>query len=99
MPITTREESDMSGYYPAGVTGNEYEIAGPQREWNGTRTVYCNNVNGCEDAYEDVDAEGYGESYEEQGWFTWTCSKCEKEQTTEFVVEAETREYEPEDYL
>lgn len=33
----------MSGYYPAGVTGMEDEIAGPRAEREGLREVECPN--------------------------------------------------------
>jgi hypothetical protein len=53
--------------YPPGVTGNEYEIAGPDREFEDERTCPdCDQVS-------IVDVTGYG--WEE--W--WTCPWCKAE--------------------
>lgn len=51
--------------YPPGVTGNEFEIAGPDREFTDIRPcMACGRV-------EEVDVTGYG--WEE--W--WTCPRPE----------------------
>lgn len=50
--------------YPPGVSGNEYEIAGPDREFTDERD--CSNC----DRTAVVDVTGYG--WEE--W--WTCPYC-----------------------
>ncbi len=49
--------------YPPGVTGNEYQIAGPDRDWEDTRTCYdCGPT------------EHYFESYRGAVWAT--CTEC-----------------------
>lgn len=65
----------MSGYYPAGVTGNEFEIAGADREWRDERDVYCNNEE-CESFEEVVTVEIDLESYRDNEWGTWECPTC-----------------------
>lgn len=55
--------------YPPGVTGNEYEIVGPDREFETFRE--CES---CE-IVSWVDVTGYG--WEE--W--WRCPKCQHENT------------------
>lgn len=52
--------------YPPGVTGNEYEIAGPDKEWEEERT--CSN--------EDCGFSGLvnGETYNNTE--AWTCPQC-----------------------
>jgi hypothetical protein len=68
--------------YPPGVTGREYEIAGPSREYTDTRK--CAAVEetpdgmglGDECGWEgEVDIAGYGE----ENW--WVCPKCGTEHT------------------
>jgi hypothetical protein len=84
----------MSGYYPEGVTGNEYHLAGPQREWEDTREVYCRNED-CDLFEIDTEVAGESESYDTQGWFTWSCEKCNAITVDEFEVEILT--YDPSD--
>ncbi len=65
----------MSGYYPEGVTGNEYEIAGATHEDTAERNVYCNNEDCTEfenETWADVNLESYGT----REWGTWKCRHC-----------------------
>lgn len=87
----------MSGYYPDGVTGNEYEIAGADREWEDDRDVVCTN--------DDCDSEGETQtvtvdlqSYRSSEWGTWTCPKCGTENDYEGDADSSTEEIDP-DYL
>lgn len=68
----------MSGYYPDGVTGNEYAIAGADREWEDDRDVYCNNEE-CPDLEKDIVVSVYLQSYGSNEWGLWTCPTCNKE--------------------
>lgn len=75
----------MSGYYPEGVTGNEYQIAGPEREFSDERTVYCYNddceqFENAQDVTFDLQAHGSAE------WGSWTCPVCKTEQEYEAEV-------------
>ena len=72
----------MSGYYPDGVTGNEYAIAGSDREWSDERTVYCQNYN-CDIYDEEQEAVVELSSYKNEEWGTWVCSSCEDENVYE----------------
>ncbi len=70
-------------YYPPGVTGREYAIAGADYEQEMSVTAHCTNPQ-CEyhDQDQDLDdilVEGYG------GWqyFTWTCEFCGSEHEVE----------------
>jgi hypothetical protein len=68
----------MSGYYPDGVTGNEYAIAGAEREYQADREVWCTNDDclACGDEITmTLDLESYGNTE----WATWNCLKCSKE--------------------
>lgn len=65
----------MSGYYPDGVTGREYAIAGPDKEYEDTRTVYCENEE-CNAFEIRVDAEVSLESYRDEEWGLWECAVC-----------------------
>jgi hypothetical protein len=66
-------------YYPPGVTGREYAIAGADYEQEMTVSVTCKNAE-CKyhDENQDLDdilVEGYG-GYQ---YFAWTCEGCGKE--------------------
>lgn len=67
----------MSGYYPEGVTGNEYEIAGGY-EFTRERGDTCENETceafGVEDVEVEVDITRYG--YNE--YYDWECPTCLK---------------------
>jgi hypothetical protein len=64
--------------YPPGVTGNEYQIAGPSREWEVKMDVECLNDE-CEkfDVLQEVDVEG--EHYGGTDYFRWSCPVCAHE--------------------
>ena len=51
--------------YPPGVTGNEYEIVGPDEEWEEMR--YCPTC--------DTKTEGMCQSYGSDQW--WDCDVCD----------------------
>lgn len=72
----------MSGYYPDGVTGNEYAIAGPDREYTEKRDVYCDNEE-CAMFEQEVTADVDLSSYHTSEWGEWNCSTCGKEQQYE----------------
>lgn len=86
----------MSGYYPDGVTGNEYAIAGADGNMDITgQLVYCENEE-CEkyDEQQDVDiidAEYYGSN----AWGFWDCEFCNTEH--EWEGEVPQDDYYPED--
>ncbi len=68
----------MSGYYPDGVTGNEFAIAGADKEWSDEREVACDNDD-CLACGEEVTVMLDLASYNSTEWATWTCAKCGKE--------------------
>lgn len=76
----------MAGNYPDGVTGNEFQIAGADREWADERNVYCHNEE-CADFEVDkdlmVDLACYGSSE----WGTFTCPTCGMEGEYEGDIE------------
>lgn len=85
----------MSGWYPDGVSGNEYAIAGADREWTDTRAVTCQNED-CTAYDERVDAEVDLSSYGYEEWGAWTCAACGEDGEYEGEVERHEPEYEPE---
>ena len=85
----------MSGWYPDGVSGNEYAIAGADREWTDTRAVTCQNED-CTAYDERVDAEVELSAYGYEEWGAWTCAACGKDGEYEGEVERYEPEYEPE---
>ena len=57
--------------YPAGVTGNEYEIAGPDDEKTITVDVRC------EECVTDLDGiEIEAQFYRGSVWGDWVCPEC-----------------------
>ena len=74
-------------YYPEGVTGNEWQIAGPSAEFTESREVECGNDD-CEDFESLVEVEGETRAYGEERVFDWTCPKCNHEWEQEYVYEA-----------
>lgn len=68
----------MSWNYPPGVTGNEYEIAGPDREWSDEREVYCKNEE-CSEYEKEREEEVDIQSYRHTSWWSWTCPTCNQE--------------------
>ena len=60
--------------YPPGVTGNEWQIAGPDAERDETRDVKeCGNAE-CE--FEGGTVEGVVTFYGFEAWFDWECPEC-----------------------
>jgi hypothetical protein len=80
----------MSGYYPDGVTGNEYAIAGADKEWSDAREVVCTNGE-CANEDKVVTLTLDLASYRSTEWATWNCPVC----GTEYEYEGDT---EQEDY-
>jgi len=62
-------------YYPEGVTGFEYEIAGPDSEYEAERLVYCTNDN-CSDFEKERDVMVQLTAYRYTEWGTWRCVTC-----------------------
>lgn len=77
----------MSGYYPDGVTGNEFAIAGPDKEWSDEREVSCSNDD-CLACGEEVTLTLDLASYRSTEWATWTCPKCGKDNEYEGDVDS-----------
>lgn len=76
----------MSGYYPAGVTGNEYQIAGAH-EFDTVRPETCYNEE-CEMfEVEDVEAEVEVELHHDTEYYEWTCPTCKVSRDIERNVE------------
>lgn len=71
----------MSGNYPDGVTGNEYEIAGPDYESEEDREVECRNRDEC-DFIDTLTVLVYG--FEGKRWTRWTCPECATENEDEW---------------
>jgi hypothetical protein len=68
----------MSGYYLDGVTGNEYAIAGADREWDDERSVYCHNEE-CAEFEIQKDLMVSLASYGSSEWGVYTCPVCDQE--------------------
>jgi hypothetical protein len=66
----------MSGYYPDGVTGFEFAIAGADREWDDERNVYCHNED-CEDFEVKKDLLVALSSYRSSEWGDYQCPVCD----------------------
>lgn len=66
----------MSGYYPAGVSGNEYAIAGAQAEYDTVRAEACYNEECKMFEVEDVEAEVLAELYHGMEFYEWKCPTC-----------------------
>lgn len=61
--------------YPEGVTGNEYEIAGPDAEYTDTREDYCRNEE-CS-FFETVrEVEIDVSEFAGRVWGEWKCATC-----------------------
>ena len=59
------------GNYPEGVTGNEWQIVGPEREYSDERLVTCMI---CDRESEQLlDIAYYNDGLE---WAEWKCSLC-----------------------
>ena len=68
--------------YPEGVTGLEYEIAGPDLERDGVHEDYCRNDD-CPLFEQYLEQDGEETWYRGQGWFRWTCEVCNMSQDME----------------
>ena len=84
----------MSGNYPEGVTGNEYAIAGADREWDDERVVYCGNED-CADFEVEKDLMVSLQSYGSSEWGTFECPTCGAQ--GEFEREVEWEEEDPDE--
>jgi hypothetical protein len=71
----TTKGKKMSGYYPEGVTGNEYQIAGGS-QFDGVRAESCYNEECKMFEVEDVEAEVEIEYYNDTEWYEWKCPTC-----------------------
>ena len=78
----------MSGYYPDGVTGNEFAIAGADSEYEAQRVVHCQNGD-CEEYDQPQDAEVSMSAYGSREWGSWTCPTCNKDSEYEGDIEIE----------
>lgn len=61
--------------YPPGVTGMEYEIAGPDVEYDTTIINWCPNED-CSLYNQDQDIEIEMSRYHQREWGTAKCSEC-----------------------
>jgi hypothetical protein len=93
-PSETPKErgSDMSGNYPDGVTGNEWQIAGAEREYQDERVVSCNNET-CADFEENVDLMVDLASHGSDEWGTYTCPTCGTQGEYEGTIEYDDSPY------
>ena len=82
----------MSGYYPEGVTGNEFAIAGADKEWEDTRVVHCANED-CAKYDEAQDAMVSLASYGSDEWGTFDCLTCGTQGEYEGTVEYDESPY------
>lgn len=76
----------MSGYYPAGVTGNEYQIAGGH-EYSSVRAETCYNEECKMFEVEDIEAEVEVELAHDTEYYEWTCPTCSTARDIERNVE------------
>jgi len=72
--------------YPPGVSGNEFEIAGPDFEDDATR--YCST---CE-----CDREGMLQGYRSECWFI--CEVCGKQTDAEYDEDDYDEDWDDDDY-
>lgn len=79
--------------YPPGVTGREYEIAGPDSEWTEVREVSCSNDE-CADFEKEIEVDLEMESYRGTWRGFWTCETCKMDHD----IEGEMSDYERDDY-
>jgi hypothetical protein len=73
--------------YPPGVSGTEYEIAGPDAEYTAERTVKCWSDD-CPLFEQEQDVEINLAAYRGEEWGEWACTACGK-----------TRDYTGETYV
>ena len=65
----------MSGYYPAGVTGNEWQIAGVSR-FDAVRAEACYNEKCKMFEVEDIEADVEIEDSHGMEYYEWKCPTC-----------------------
>jgi len=70
--------------YPEGVTGMEFEIAGPDGVRDETHEVYCSNEN-CRTFESDKEVTGESTFYDYTVSFSWICSTCKTDYIEEWV--------------
>lgn len=75
---------------PPGVTGREWQIAGPDSETDETRTVPCESIM-CN--FHDK-VEGVTVGFDGSFTFDWTCPDCGREQSADITSDVED-EHEP----
>jgi hypothetical protein len=73
--------------YPPGVSGNEYEISGPDAEYTADRTVQCWNE-ACAVFETDQEVSIDLQAYRGEEWGDWNCPTC-----------GESRDYTGESYV
>lgn len=69
--------------YPAGVTGNEYQIAGADSQYSQVRADYCDNEECKMFEVEDVEVEVDIEAYRSEEFYKWTCPTCKESKDVE----------------
>lgn len=84
--------------YPAGVTGRELQIAGPDAEYTRERTVSCWNDE-CSQFEIELDAEVDIWSYGSEEHWTWTCPACKITRDFDEYIYPDDDEYEPDRYM
>lgn len=73
----------MSSNYPPGVSGNEYQISGPEDEYTDDREVSCGNDE-CSEYDKTLEVEVDIELYRGTETFKWQCPNCKSE--SEFTI-------------
>ena len=72
----------MSGYYPEGVTGNEYAIAGGH-EFDAVRPDTCENEECKMYGVEDIEVEVEIELAHDTEYYKWICPTCNESKNVE----------------
>lgn len=76
----------MSSNYPPGVSGNEYQIAGPDTSTTDLREVSCETEDCANyDNYHEVELDI--ESYGGIEYYTWVCPNCQTSRDYERELE------------
>jgi hypothetical protein len=76
----------MSGYYPAGVSGFEYQISGGT-QYDSVRAEACYNEDCKMFEVEDVEAEVEVEYSHGMEYYEWACPTCKATRDIERNVE------------
>lgn len=77
----------MSGHYPEGVSGFEYQIAGAQSQYSDVRPHRCDNDECKMFEVEDVEADVEIEYSRGMEYFEWKCPTCGETADVELNVE------------